>query len=218
MKNTFIITAGGIGKRMGSTTPKQFLLIRNKPVLMHAIERFHEADSTAQIVITLPEDWVSYWNDLCQQHNFSVQHQIVSGGVERYDSIKNAIQVATGDIISIHDGVRPFVSKQTILNCIQTAIEKGNAIPYLPIKESIRKVSKETNMTVLRSDYVLIQTPQCFQIELIKRAYSLPFHEQITDDASLVEELGEPIHLVLGNEENIKITTPFDLKIGELLH
>src|SRR5690606_10325799 len=175
-------------------------------------------DSTAQIVITLPEDWVSYWNDLCQQHNFSVQHQILSGGVERYDSIKNAIQVATGDIISIHDGVRPFVSKQTILHYIQTAIEKGNAIPYLPIKESIRKVSKETNMAVLRSDYVLIQTPQCFQIELIKRAYSLPFHEQITDDASLVEELGEPIHLVLGNEENIKITTPFDLKIGELLH
>lgn len=214
--NTFIITAGGIGKRMESELPKQFLLLKNKPVLLHTLERFYEADQTAQIFITLPEDWLDYWNKLIRQYHCSIPHKVISGGKERYDSIKNALKEAEGNIISIHDGVRPLVSVKTINDCIQSAEEKGNGIPCFPIKESVRKLSGNCSTAVNRTDYVLVQTPQCFSSEIIKKAYEQPFHPGITDDASLVEEAGYDIYLVKGNEENIKITTPTDLLVAAL--
>lgn len=215
--NTFIITAGGIGKRMGNELPKQFLLLKGKPILLHTLERFYEADTTAQLFITLPEDWLIYWNDLILQYNCIIPHKVITGGIERYDSIKNALKEAKGTIIAVHDGVRPLVSVDTIHNCIKSAQEKGSGIPYLPVKESIRKVSSGDSTALLRSEYVLVQTPQCFSSEVIQKAYEQPFHTGITDDAALVEEAGFAIHLVKGNEENIKITTPVDLIIAESL-
>lgn len=215
--NTFIITAGGIGKRMGSELPKQFLLLKDKPVLLWTLERFYEADNTSQLLITLPEDWIDYWNTILEIHNCSIPHKIISGGIERYDSIKNALKEATGSIIGVHDGVRPLVSVTTILNCIESAKEYGSGIPFSPVKESIRKIKNDQSTAVNRSEYILVQTPQCFLSESLINAYQRSFHSNITDDASLVEEAGYSIHLVKGNEENIKITTPADLRIAELL-
>ena len=212
-----IITAGGIGKRMGSSIPKQFIEIKGLPILMRTIQRFYEFDATCQIIVTLPSDWISFWNELIEKHDFRINHQLVDGGVERYDSIKNAIYFCKHDIIAIHDGVRPFVSNETIHKTIELAKQKGSAIPTLPLKESLRQVKNGQSIAVKRSEYVNVQTPQVFQKEIIEKAYSIPFHEAITDDASLVEEAGFEVFLCDGNEENIKITTQFDLKIGNFL-
>lgn len=212
-----IITAGGIGKRMGSSIPKQFIEIKGLPILMQTIQRFYEFDSSCQIIVTLPSDWISFWNELIEKHDFRINHQLVDGGIERYDSIKNALSFCNNELIAIHDGVRPFVSKETIQRTIELAKEKGAAIPTLPLKESLRQVKNNQSVAVKRSEYVNVQTPQVFQKDIIKKAYSIPFHEAITDDASLVEEADFQIFLCDGNEENIKITTPMDLRIGEIL-
>ena len=208
-----IITAGGIGKRMGSSIPKQFIEIKGLPILMRTIQRFYEFDATCQIIVTLPSDWISFWNELIEKHDFSINHQLVDGGVERYDSIKNAISFCKHDIIAIHDGVRPFVSNETIHKTIELAKQKGAAIPTLPLKESLRQVKNGQSIAVKRSEFVNVQTPQVFQKDIIEKAYSIPFHEAITDDASLVEEAGFEVFLCDGNEENIKITTPMDLRL-----
>lgn len=216
IEQTFIITAGGIGKRMNSKIPKQFIELDNKPILWHTLNVFYTFNPQAQLLITLPEDWVSYWKDIIKDLP-EIPHEIVSGGVERYDSIKNAIASANGKLIGIHDGVRPLVSHETIQNCIELATKKGNAVPVMSLKESIRKVSGENTETANRGEFRTVQTPQCFQAELLKSAYDRPFHDNITDDASLVEENGTPIFTCEGNEENIKITTQFDLKLAEML-
>lgn len=213
--NTFIITAGGIGKRMGSELPKQFLLLKGKPVLLHTLERFYEADPSAELFITLPESWIDHWNDLLDQYGCTIPHRIIHGGVERYDSIKSALEQAEGTIIGVHDGVRPLVSIKTIHACLKSAQEKGSGIPFLPIKESVRKLKDQRSEAVNRSEYVVVQTPQCFSSQMLKEAYRHSFHAGITDDASLVQEAGFEVFLVEGNEENIKITTPIDLIIGE---
>ena len=212
-----IITAGGIGKRMGSSIPKQFIEVKGIPILMQTIQRFYEFDANCQIIITLPSDWISFWNELIEKHNFKINHQLVEGGIERYDSIKNALTYCKNDIIAIHDGVRPFVSNETIYKTIELAKKKGSAIPTLPLKESLRQIKNNQSNAVKRSEFVSVQTPQIFQKAIILKAYSIPFHDAITDDASLVEEAGFEIFLCDGNEENIKITSPIDLKIAEIL-
>jgi 2-C-methyl-D-erythritol 4-phosphate cytidylyltransferase len=217
MNFTFVITAGGIGKRMKSQIPKQFLLLKGKPVLMHTIQCFYDFDKTSQLLVTLPKDWWEYWQRLVKQHEFNIPITLIDGGVERYDSIKNALTHATGSIIGIHDGVRPIVSQETITKCIEAAQNYGAAIPVMPLKESLRKTNGNNSNAVPRKDYVSVQTPQCFQRDIILKAYQLPFTEDITDDASLVEKAGFEITLTVGNEENIKITTPIDLKVCELL-
>lgn len=214
--NTFIITAGGIGTRMGTELPKQFLLVHNKPILIHTLERFYEFDPTAQLIITLPEQWISYWEDLLKLNYCKIPHQVIVGGGERYFSIKNAIDVATGDLIGVHDGVRPSVSILTIQNCINSAIDNGSGIPFLELKESIRNVVDGKSSAAVRNDFVLVQTPQIFKSEILRKAYQQSFNNKITDDASLVEQAGYSISLVPGNEENIKVTTPQDLQIVEL--
>jgi 2-C-methyl-D-erythritol 4-phosphate cytidylyltransferase len=212
-----IITAGGIGKRMGSSIPKQFIEIKGLPILMRTIQRFYAFDLSCQIIVTLPADWISFWNELIEKHDFRINHELVDGGIERYDSIKNALSFCNNELIAIHDGVRPFVSNETIQRTIDLANEKGAAIPTLPLKESLRQVKNDQSIAVKRSEYVNVQTPQVFQKDIIEKAYSIPFHEAITDDASLVEEAGFQIFLCDGNEENIKITSPMDLRIGEIL-
>lgn len=213
---TVIITAGGIGKRMEGNLPKQFLCVGGKPILMRTIQQFYDYNSSMQIILTLPKDWVSYWQELQEEYKFSITHQIVEGGSERFHSIQNALEFATGSVIGVHDGVRPFVSKATIQSCFMEAQLKGAAIPFLPINESIRELGLGTSKAVNRSNFVTVQTPQCFQKEVLMKAYKQVYHDEITDDASLVEQLGIQIHLVPGNEENSKITTQNDLKIAEL--
>lgn len=213
---TVIITAGGIGKRMGTEIPKQFLLLDGKAILQHCIEAFYEFDPTIQLLVTLPETWMSYWKDLCQKNNFTISHQLVDGGKERYHSIQEALRYATGSLIAVHDGVRPLITQDIIKNTFESAKNNQAAIPVIHVKDSLRKLTDGNSSAVLRKDFVLVQTPQVFGSEILKKAYEQTFHEGITDDASLVEELGVQIHLVEGDECNIKITSPFDLKVAEL--
>lgn len=212
-----IITAGGIGRRMQSSLPKQFMLVNDKPVLMYTLERFYHFDPKAQLVLTLPSDWLNYWEGLMAEYDFHVPHRIVEGGKERYDSIKNALDVCRGEVIAVHDGVRPLVSEDTLKTCFRAVINEDAVIPTIPLSESIRqKMEEDDTKAVKRSDYLIVQTPQCFKREALLKAYKQPFHEGITDDASLVEEVGYKIYTVSGNDENIKITTQSDLKYAEL--
>lgn len=218
MRNySIIITAGGIGKRMGSDLPKQFLELGGKPVLLHTLELFYVFDPRAQLILTLPSYWIDYWNKILQKYNCTIPHDLVDGGLERYHSIKNALSICTGDYIAVHDGVRPLVNHETLDRCFSAIEQYGQVIPVISVKESLRQVFDDGSRAVNRGEYCMVQTPQCFKKEVILKAYDIPYHSGITDDASLVEEAGYNIHLVEGNEENIKITSPFDLKIAEFL-
>jgi 2-C-methyl-D-erythritol 4-phosphate cytidylyltransferase len=216
MSFSIIITAGGIGKRMNSAVPKQFIEINGLPILMHTIKRFYDYDSSCEIILTLPLDWLIYWSEMRIKYNFQIPHQVVSGGTERYDSIKNALDHCHSEIIGVHDGVRPLVSMETIHRCLELVKKNGAVIPVLGLKESIRKMDGDVSIALERKEYFTVQTPQFFTSSILNHAYKLPFHQKITDDASLVEESGFKVSMVDGNEENIKVTTPFDLKIINL--
>ncbi len=216
MKYGVIIVAGGKGQRMGADIPKQFLLLKGKPILMYTIERFYSLDSSMEIVVVLPESEQDYWRQLCQEYKFSVQHKITSGGKTRFHSVQNGLRaIVNSEIVGVHDGVRPFVSEQTLKNCYNTAKEKGTAIPVMPVIESIRKIDGEVSESCDRSKYRLVQTPQVFEIDLLRRSYNVDYLDTFTDDASVVEAEGYLVSLVEGNIENIKITSPMDLAVGE---
>lgn len=219
MKQKYIIiVAGGKGNRMGTEIPKQFLILNEKPVLIHTIESFFNYDKTIKIILVLPQEQRDYWNDLCEKFNFKVNHEIVSGGETRFHSVKNGLNSITEKdvIIGIHDGVRPLVNKDLISRCFDKAIEKGVAFPVIPLVETLRKKTGKGSITVNRVDYCLVQTPQVFHSEIIKKAYRQEFSETFTDDVSVVEALNEyPVYEVEGARENIKITTPIDLIIAE---
>lgn len=212
-----IITAGGIGKRMGGDLPKQFLVIAGKPILIHTLEKIYSFDSGAQIILTLPEEWKSYWTELLTKFSCTIPHAIADGGNERYHSVKNAINFCTGDYIAIHDGVRPLVNFETFDRLKQAVLQFGAVVPVIPVKESIRIIENANSRSVDRSKFKIVQTPQVFSRDMIEKAYDQEFHQGITDDASLVEQCGYKIHLVYGNDENIKITSPTDLIIAEAL-
>lgn len=209
---TVIITAGGIGRRMRSSLPKQFILVNEKPILMYTIKVFYDFDPKIEILLTLPEDWLNYWEELLHEHDFKIPHRVIPGGKERYDSIKNALVKSKGKMIAVHDGVRPLVEPETIKHCFEEAEKSGAAIPVVPISESMRRKTAAGTEIVNRSDYLIVQTPQCFSRDVLIAAYEQPYHEGITDDASLVEEMGHAIETISGNESNIKITTQSDLK------
>ncbi len=217
-KNYALIVAGGSGSRMNATVPKQFLLLNDKPVLMHTIERFHEYDNAMEIIVVLPESQFPLWKNLCREYKFRIQHQLVAGGSVRFESVKNGLSKIQGDgIVAIHDGVRPLVSFETIGRCFEVARLKGNAIPVMPVIESLRMIDGEKSKAVDRSSFVTIQTPQVFSVSEIKAAYNQPFSEVFTDDASVLEAAGSAINLVHGNIENIKITHPADLIFAGML-
>lgn len=213
--NTFIITAGGIGKRMGSKIPKQFIDIGSKPVLMHTIAVFYEYDQASQIIITLPKEWWGFWEELCEKHQFKIEHEIVEGGKERFHSIQNALRKSKGEIIGIHDGVRPYASKDCIDRAIQSARKNGSGVPVLAVKESIRQGDFSESHALNRDSIFTVQTPQCFRKEILESSYAVNYVKSFTDDASVVENNGIKIQLVEGNEQNIKITTPFDLRLAQ---
>ena len=222
MKNEeyVIIVAGGKGLRMGSDIPKQFLPIGGKPVLMRTIERFREYSPTLQIILVLPKAQQDYWQELCQEYHFNVEYQLADGGETRFHSVQHGLALIPDDaegVVGVHDGVRPFPSIDVIRNCYETAREKKAVIPVIPVVETVRHLQGEVSTTVPRNDYRLVQTPQCFDIQLLKAANRQPYNDGFTDDASVVEAFGFAITLVEGNRENIKITTPYDLKIAEVL-
>ena len=203
---------------MGGDLPKQFLLINGLPVLMHTINRFADYDPAMKIVLVLPESQIVYWKDLCEKHYFLVNHLVIRGGDTRFHSVNNGINAVTAcNLIAIHDGVRPLVSHDTIKRCFTSAAEYGTAIPVLPANESLRKGKMNLSVSVDRSQYFQVQTPQVFNYSLIKNAYHQSWTPEFTDDASVVEKAGSIIQMVLGNRENIKITHPEDLVIAEAL-
>ncbi len=217
MTYSVIIVAGGKGLRMGGELPKQFIPIAGKPVLMHTIAAFFRYNKDLQIILVLPKSHREYWSKLCKEYNFSIKHTLVDGGETRFHSVSNGLAVVRGEIVGIHDGVRPFVSQEVIERCYRLAKSKKAVIPVVDIVETVRKVNKEDSVTVNRNEYKLVQTPQVFQSSFLKEAYKQPYSSIFTDDASVVEELGCTITLTEGNRENIKITTPFDLKIAATL-
>lgn len=213
-----IIVAGGSGKRMGGEVPKQFLEVAGLPILMHTIKAFNRADRQTKIILVLPEGQHDYWHELVRKFSFNIELSVAKGGIERFNSVQNGLALIDGEgLVAIHDGVRPLVSSETILRCYVEAEKFGAVIPVMPAIESIRKVDGIINTSVDRSKYVMIQTPQVFSVKLLKKAYSQAQSNIFTDDASVVEALGEKITLVQGNVENIKVTRPMDLKIAEVL-
>ena len=229
MTDYVIIVAGGKGLRMGSDIPKQFLPVGGKPVLMRTLERFREYSPTLQIILVLPKAQQDYWRQLCQQYQFPLpvvagvrggSYLLADGGETRFHSVQNGLALIPYDaegVVGVHDGVRPFPSIEVIRNCYETAREKKAVIPVIPVVETVRQLEGATSFTVPRDDYRLVQTPQCFDIQLLKAANRQPYNDGFTDDASVVEAFGHAITLVEGNRENIKITTPYDLKIAEVL-
>ena len=212
MKTTALIVAGGSGIRFNNNTPKQFLLIDNKPVLMYTIEQFCQLDN---IYVVIPKNHFDRWHHLCESNNFNVKHTLVKGGENRFNSVKNGLKKITNtDIVLIHDGVRPCVSKQLINNLINNVEPGLGVIPTLPLTESIRFVENNKSKNVLRKNYVSVQTPQCFRYEEINTAYSQDCCDSYTDDASVFEAFGNKIITVDGENQNIKITFPTDLKIA----
>ena len=215
-----IIVAGGKGLRMGSDIPKQFLPIGGKPVLMRTLERFWAYDDALQIILVLPEAQQAYWRELCGQYHFDVEYRLANGGQTRFHSVQNGLALVPDEaegVVGVHDGVRPFPSIEVIRNCYETARTKKAVIPVIPVVETVRHLEGDKSVTVPRGDYRLVQTPQTFDIQLLKAANRQPYNDGFTDDASVVEAFGYNITLVEGNRENIKITTPYDLKIAEVL-
>ena len=235
-----IIVAGGKGLRMGTDIPKQFLPIGGKPVLMRTLERFREYSADLQIILVLPKTQQDYWRELCQQYHFPLpqqegeqggSYQMTDGGETRFHSVQHGLALIPDDaegVVGVHDGVRPFPSVEVIRNCYETAREKKAVIPVIPIVETVRHLIGESNVqrstfnvqrtiTVPRNDYRLVQTPQCFDIQLLKAANRQPYNDGFTDDASVVEAFGYNVTLVEGNRENIKITTPYDIVVAEAI-
>ena len=236
-----IVVAGGKGLRMGSDLPKQFLPIGGRPLLMYTLEAFKRACPGIRQILVLPQEQQDFWKVLCRRHDFTLPHTIVAGGATRFHSVQNGLAAIplsssgnpisplppTGGageelLVAIHDGVRPFASEAVIRRCFDAARQHGAAVPVIPVIETLRELSPSGSapggsFTADRTRYRLVQTPQAFQLPLLRRSYEQPYREAFTDDASVVEALGHAITLVEGNRENIKITTPLDLTIAEAL-
>lgn len=224
MNEYIIIVAGGKGLRMGGDIPKQFLPIGGRPVLMRTIERFRAYSPDLRIILVLPREQQDYWKQLCRDYQYplpsegSGSYLLADGGETRFHSVQHGLALIPDDaegVVGVHDGVRPFVAVEVIRRCFETAREAKAVIPVTPVVETLRHIPSQKN--VMRSDYCLVQTPQTFDIQLLKAANRQPYRDAFTDDASVVEAYGHPVTMVEGNRENIKITTPFDLKIAETL-
>lgn len=219
MKYYAIIVAGGKGNRMQNTIAKQFLELDGKPILMHTLEAFHQCVLNPEIILVLNIHQHLFWEELCELHKFKIPHQVIKGGQERFDSVKNGLKMIKGKgIVAIHDAVRPLVTAELILNSFQAAAENGNAVAAIQPVDSVR-IKKEgfDSEALNRDELFLIQTPQTFQTEQLKKAYLQPYRNEFTDDASVVEKAGFPINLFPGDRSNIKITYEQDLEMASFL-
>jgi 2-C-methyl-D-erythritol 4-phosphate cytidylyltransferase len=213
-----IIVAGGTGTRMGSQIPKQFLLLGNKPILIHTLDAFHTSEPDATIVIVLPQGEQSRWTQLLKDHHCTIPHAVVDGGVTRFHSVQNALAALPSEgVVAIHDGARPLVTSALIARAFQEAEREGNAVPAVPVCESMRLEDQDGNHPVDRSAYRLVQTPQVFLLSGIKPAYGQDYMPGFTDDATVMETYGMRIHLIEGDPTNIKITGSGDLAVAQAL-
>lgn len=213
-----LIVAGGKGLRMGADIPKQFLPVGGKPVLMRTLEAFYAYNQDMRIILVLPHGQQDYWKRLCGEYRFDIPHSIADGGETRFHSVRNGLAlVDEPGLVGVHDGVRPFVSQEVIARCYALAATKLAVVPVVKVVETVRRLTDAGSITVNRDEYRLVQTPQVFDGEVLKQAYSQPYTSAFTDDASVVEAWGVPVTLTEGNRENIKITTPFDLKVAAAL-
>ncbi len=213
-----IVVAGGSGSRMQSEVPKQFIELCSKPILMHSVAAFADYDKDIQIVVVLPSAQIDRWRELCRRYDFTVSHQITEGGDNRFRSVRNGLSMISDEgLVAVHDGVRPLVSRQTISSCFREAERYGNAVPTVRMIDAGREVSETGSHPVDRLKLRLIQTPQVFDIKLLKAAYDCDYSPDFTDDASVFERAGHVIRLTEGNPENIKITTQHDLVIARAL-
>ncbi len=216
MKQFSVIVAGGSGSRMNTEVPKQYLPINGLPVLMHTINAFHNYSQALDIIVVLPPKDIELWEELCEKYEFNLPVRIAPGGETRFQSVRNGLaRIDSDGIVAIHDGVRPLVNKEIIAASYEIAALHGSAIAAVRLKESIRVTDKDQTKMADRSKYRIIQTPQTFQVSLIKGAYQIPEDSQFTDDASVLEKSGHKISLFEGSYKNIKITTPEDLIIAE---
>lgn len=198
---------------MKCSMPKQFLEINNKPILLHTVQKMHQSLDNSEIILVLPKAEFKNWENICQKHKFNISHKLVEGGNTRFESVKNGLKkIKESSVIAIHDGVRPLVNKNVVKQCMLIAKDKGSAVPVIKVDDSLRKKTLKGSISVNRNEFLIVQTPQCFKSEIILKAYQQDFKNKFTDDASVVEDLGLEIQLVKGNKENIKITTPEDLK------
>lgn len=218
MKKYVLIVAGGKGLRMGGEQPKQFLPLKGRPVLMHTLEQFYRSDVAMEIILVLPHEQQNYWKQLCEEHHFTIKHRVADGGESRFYSVKNGLSlIETPSIVGVHDGVRPFVSVDVINRCYELALTKEAVVPVVDVVDTVRHITNNGSETVDRSAYKLVQTPQVFNADLLLKGYEQAYSSAFTDDASVVEAMGVKVTLTPGNRENIKLTTPFDLKVAEAL-
>ena len=204
---------------MGIETPKQFLCLKGIPVLMHTIKAFYQYDEKINIILALPKEHISEWTELCKQHNFNINHTVTEGGETRFHSVKNGLHyIKESDcLVAVHDGVRPLVAAEVIKRSFDCAEEKGAAVPCIAVNDTLRMLTEKYSHTIDRKNVRIIQTPQCFRADLLKKAYEQEYDDFFTDDATVIENYGGKIYLVEGNFENIKITTPLDMTIAEAL-
>lgn len=204
---------------MQSPIPKQFLKLDGKQVLIHSIQAFAAYDPNINIILVLPADQFETWNKIAAEHQLNVAVQITAGGETRFESVKNGLALIndTDALVGIHDAVRPLVSQKTISGAFKSAERYGSGIPAVPLSDSIRQIESARSVAVDRSRYCLIQTPQCFQLSILRKAYQQEYKYTFTDDASVVEASGQEVHLVDGNVDNFKLTTRVDLIVAEAM-
>ena len=217
-RDTVIIVAGGEGRRLGGEMPKQFLLLGGMPVLWHTLRAFHDYDPSLQIIVVLHPSWTGHWEKISSSLRPAISYEITGGGRTRFHSVRNGLAlVRAGGLTAVHDASRPLVSRNLLKRTFATAREKGNAVPAIPVTDSLREITPEGNRPVDRSRYRSIQTPQIFPTRLLQEAFRQPYEESFTDEATVVEKTGENIYLTEGEKMNIKITTAFDLEVAQLL-
>ena len=216
MNKYAVIVAGGKGSRMLSDLPKQFMKLAGKPVLMHTITRFTKIQGL-EVILVLPKDQVSFWKELCTKYDFE-SPIVVEGGMTRFHSVQNGLNAISDQegLVAIHDGVRPFISKSIILDSFKSAKNHGSGLVVIELKDSLRQLIGANNFAQERKDFRLVQTPQSFDLRIIKNAYNVDYKDSFTDDSSVFENFGGKVYLVNGDYRNIKITTPEDLEIAEM--
>lgn len=217
-KRGVVIVAGGSGSRMHSTLPKQFLMLGGMPVVARTINTFSEALPGAEIIVVLPEEHISLWENLRARFDVA-HHRVVAGGKERFHSVLNGINALSDEVeyIAVHDGVRAMATKRLIIRTMLAAEDHGAVIPVVDVVDSYRRVVGAESQIVNRSELRIVQTPQVFKAQLLRDAYNVVFSPTFTDDASVVEAFGGHITLVEGERTNIKLTTPEDMAYAEWL-
>ena len=222
MKRYLIVVAGGKGQRMGGTLPKQFQLLGDRPVIMVTLERLYAIDNTLKFILVLPLEYIALWDELCAKYEFKLPVTVVAGGNTRFHSVQNGLSMIEGDdeaLVGVHDAVRPFVSQKVLDDAFREAWINGAAIPMIDVQDSLRQIigAAGASQAVPRDRYRLVQTPQVFRLSLLRNAYSQRYVEAFTDDASVVEAMGERVYAVEGNRENFKLTTPFDMMVAKTI-